>query len=61
MKTKDLLKFAEKKVDPDEAALKECANIAKKMRGHVWDGPPKSQLQKKGFFANSPVVALLGW
>jgi len=57
MKTKDLLIFAQKKSDPDDATLKECAKIAKAKRNHVWEGPP---LKKKGFFSNSPIVALLG-
>lgn len=40
MKTKDLLIFAQKKQDPGDAALKECAKIAKAQRNHVWEGPP---------------------
>lgn len=57
MRAKHLLKFAQKKDNPDEATLKECARIAKRDRHHVWEGPPA--LPKKGFFGNSPIVALL--
>jgi hypothetical protein len=40
-KTKDILKFAEKKKDPEDAAIKEAANIAARQRNGVWQQPTR--------------------
>lgn len=38
-KTKDILRFAEKKADPEAAAIKEAAEIAARSRNGVWQQP----------------------
>lgn len=40
-KTKDILKFAEKKADPEAAAIKEAAEIAARERKGVWQQPSR--------------------